>query len=294
MPSQSPRIRAYQPADSSRLEELIALLHTADSSLPAADYMALNAEFRNHDPASDRFVLEDASEIIGYAWIAGDRSDRNDGWLCVAPQHRRKGHGTRLLETITARASERAATGVMMYLPGRPPALEFAHRAGFVVKGYARDFLLPAETPRVEVRLPSGWRLEPYSESLNVARYADVLNTSYADLWGHGIANPALVQTMLATLDPRDVFFVIDSTGADVGCAGVTRGNSQSVDAPGLIAGSRSPEKYQSVLATALNHLELDSDVLLHSWGDQEATVAAYVAFGFVETECTAMAWRGV
>ena len=294
MPAQSPTVRTYQPSDYSRLEELISVLHAADSSLQAADFMALNAEFRNHDPAIDRFILEDATEIIGYAWIAGDRSDRNDGWLCVAPQHRRKGYGTRLLETIIARALERAATGVMMYLPGQLPALEFAGRAGFTVKGYARDFYLLAQTPRVPATLPDGWRLEPYGEAADVARYADILNASYADLWGHGVATTALVQTMLSTLEPRDVFFVVDGAGVDVGCAGVTRGAAQVIDAPGLIADYRSPEHYQAVLASALTRLEPDSDVLLHSWGDQETTAAAYVALGFVETECTAMAWRGI
>ena len=294
MQAQSPKIRAYQPADNSRLEELIAVLHDADSSLQAADYLAINAGFRSHDPTTDRFVLEDASEIIGYAWIAGDRSDRNDCWLCVAPQHRRKGYGRRLLETIITRAVDRAATGVMAYLPGQLPALEFASQAGFVVKGYARDLRLPAQTPRVPAALPSGWRLEPYSESLDVARYARVLDASYADLWGHGIATPEVMQTMLRALDPRDVFFVIDGAGADVGCAGVTRGDSQSVDAPGLLAEHRSPENYQAVLAIALNHLEPDSDVMLHSWGDHAATVTAYIALGFVETECSPMAWRGI
>ena len=273
---------------------MIQVVHVADSSLQAADYVALNAEFRNHDPATDRFVLENADAIIGYAWIAGDRSDRNDCWLCIAPQQRRKGHGTRLLEAILTRALERGATGVMMYLPGQPPALEFAGQAGFAVKGYARDLRLPANTSRVQASLPGGWRLEPYSESSDATRYGDVLNASYADLWGHGIATPELVQTMLATLDPRDVFFVVDGAGVDIGCAGVTRGDSQSVDAPGLIADYRSPEHYQAVLASALTRLELDSDVLLHSWGDGEATVAAYVALGFIETECTAMAWRAV
>ncbi len=294
MQAQPPKIRAYQPADNPRLEELISVLQAADSSLPAADYMALNAEFRNHDPATDRFVLENADGIIGYAWIAGDRLDRNDGWLCVAPQQRRKGYGTRLLEAITTRALERGATGVMIYLPGQAPALEFAGQARFAVKGYARDLRLPANTSRVQVSLPDDWRLEPYSEAANVERYADVLNASYADRWGHGVATPALAQLMLKSLDPRDVFFVVDAAGVDVGCAGVTRGDSQSIDAPGLIAGYRSPENYQSVLATALDHLEPDSDVLLHSWGDQEATAAAYIALGFVETECTPMVWRSI
>ena len=294
MQSQSSKIRAHQPADNSRLEDLISVLHTADSSLQAANYMALNAEFRNHDPATDRFVLTDTDGMIGYAWIAGDRLDRNDCWLCVAPQHHRKGYGTRLLETILTRALARGATGVMMYLPGQPPALEFAGQAGFAVKGYARDLRLPANTARVQAALPSGWRLEPYSEASDAARYADVLNASYADLWGHGMATPALVQTMLATLDPRDVLLVVDAAGVNVGCAGVTRGVAQSIDAPGLIAGYRSPEHYQSVLASALIRLEPDSDVLLHSWGDQAATTTAYVALGFVETECTPMAWRGI
>lgn len=70
MQAQSPKIRAYQPVNNSRLEDLISVLHTADSSLQAADFVAINAEFRDHNPLTDRFVLTDTDGIIGYAWIA--------------------------------------------------------------------------------------------------------------------------------------------------------------------------------------------------------------------------------
>jgi GNAT superfamily N-acetyltransferase len=294
MPSQPPIIRTYQPADDARLEQLIVVLNKDDASLQADAFAAIDNEFRNHDPASDRFVLELAGSIIGYAWIAGDRPDRTDCWLCVAPEHRRKGHGSQLLERILERATQRQATGLMAYLPGDKPALEFASQIGFDIKGYFRELRLPAETPRKIATLPHGWRLEPYSESLDVERYARILDASYADLWGHGLASPDVMQTMLSTLEPQNTFLVIDANGQDVGCAGITKGNPHSIDAPGLIPTHRSAQNYQAVLASALNKLEPGFEVMLNSWGEGDETIAAYLELGFAPRELTAIVGRTI
>ncbi len=291
MSDPSIQIRAYQPSDAAGLERLIEVVDRVDVSLEASSYAITTTAFRNHDPASDRFILEGNNEIIGYAWVGGDRSDRNDGWICIDPAYRRKGHGKELLEQLQRRAGERGATGLMAYLPGREPALEFARKTGFEVKGYACDLRLPGATPRHEVAFPNGWRLEPYSQSLDVARYARILDASYADLWGHGLASLELVQTMLSTLEPQDVFFVVSETGLDIGCAGI---NSPSVDAPGLAIGHRAPKNYQAVLAAALKYLEPGFDVTLSSWGDRDDTIAGYNELGFVETQRTPLVWRAI
>jgi GNAT superfamily N-acetyltransferase len=291
-PSQPPIIRTYQPTDNARLEQLIVILDKDDASLQAAAFAATDNEFRHHHPTTDRFVLEDADQIIGYAWIAGDRPDRTDCWLCVAPEHQRKGHGNRLLERILERASQRQASGLMAYLPGDRPVLEFARQTGFEIRGYFREMRLPATTGRKSAALPNGWRLEPYSESLDVERYARILDASYADLWGHGIASPEVMQAMLSTLEPQDTFLLVDANGIDVGCAGITKGNPQSIDAPGLIPTHRSVQNYQAVLASTLNKLEPGFEVMLNSWGDSDETITAYLEFGFLETKRTAIAWR--
>ena len=287
-------MRTYQPEDHAGLERLIANLDSDDSTLQTASFAAIDNEFRNHNPATDRFVLEAADQIIGYAWIAGDRPDRTDCWLCVAPEHRRKGHGSQLLTRILERASQRQATGLMAYMPGDKPALEFANQIGFEIKGYFRGLHLPAKTQRKLAALPNGWKLEPYSESLDVERYAQILDASYANLWGHGIASPEVMQTMLSTLEPQDTFLVVDANGLDVGCAGMTRGNPQLIDAPGLIPTQRSAQNYQAVLANVLNKLEPEFEVILNSWGEAEETIAAYLELGFMETERTAIAWRAI
>jgi GNAT superfamily N-acetyltransferase len=294
MPSQPPIIRTYQPADHTRLEQLIAILDADDASSQAAAFAAIDNEFRNHDPITDRFVLEDTDQIIGYAWIGGDRPDRSDCWLVVHPEHRRKGHGKKLLERILERASERNARGLMAYLPGLKPALEFANQTGFEIRGYFRELRLSAETGRKSATLPNGWKLEPYSESLDVKRYATILDASYADLWGHGIASPEVMQAMLSTLEPQDTFLVVDASGFDVGCAGITQGNPQSIDAPGLISMHRSTQNYQAVLATVLNKLEPGFEVRLNSWDDTDETIAAYLELGFLEHERTAIVWRAL
>jgi GNAT superfamily N-acetyltransferase len=294
MSSQSASIRTYQPADHAKLEHLIAILDADDPSLQAAAYTAISNEFRNHNPFSDRFVLELVDQIIGCAWIAGDRPDRTDCWLCIAPEHRREGHGKLLLENLLKRASERDASGLMAYLPGHKPALEFAQRQGFEVKGFFRELRLPAETPRIKMNLPDGWRLEPYSESLDAARYARALDASYADLWGHGLASTEVMQTMLSTLEPQDTFLVVDANESDVGCAGITKGNPQLIDAPGLIPTHRSAQNHQAVLANALNKLEPGFEVILNSWGDSDETIMAYIELGFIESERTAIAARAV
>jgi GNAT superfamily N-acetyltransferase len=292
MPSQPPTIRTYQRADNARLEQLIVILDKDDASLQAAAFAAINNKFRNHDPTTDRFVLEDADQIIGYAWIAGDRPDRTDCWLCIAPEHRRRGHGKMLLERILERASQRQAGGLMAYLPGNKPALEFANQTGFEIKGYFRELRFPTETARRSVKLPNGWKFEPYSKFLDVDRYATILDASYADLWGHGLASAEVMQAMLSRLEPQDTFLVVDANGLDVGCAGITKGNPQLIDAPGLIPTHRSAQNYQTVLATVLNKLEPGFEVMLNSWGDSDETISAYLEFGFEETKRTAIAWR--
>jgi GNAT superfamily N-acetyltransferase len=294
MPSQPPIIRTYQPKDHAKLEQFIADLDADDSSLQATAFAISNTEFPNHNPETDRFLLEDADTINGYAWIGGHRSDRTDCWIAVHPEQHRKGHGRKLLEHIMQRASQRQASGLMAYLPGREPALEFAHQTGFEVKGYFRELRLPARTPRVIPDLPSGWKLEPYSESLDITRYTRILDASYADLWGHGLASPDVMQAMLSTLEPQDTFLVVDANGLDVGCAGITTGNPQWIDAPGLIPTHRSAQNYQAVLTSALNKLEPGIEAMLNSWGDTDETIAAYLELGFMKTEHTAIVARTI
>jgi GNAT superfamily N-acetyltransferase len=293
MQTETVSVRTYQPEDKPKLEHLIEIMNAAGPTLQAADFLIADG-LRNHNPFSDRFVLEVAGQFIGYGWIGGDRSDRSDCWIGVTPEHRRKGYGTLLLERILERASQRQASGLMAYLPGHKPALEFARQSGFEVQGYFRELHLPTETPRTSVMLPNGWKLEPYSESLDVERYAQILNASYADLWGHGLASPDVMQAMLLTLDPQDAFLLVDATGLDIGCAGITRGNPHLIDAPGLISTYRSAKNYQAVLASTLNKLEPGFEVRLNSWGDSDETIAAYLELGFVEHKRTAMAWRAL
>jgi GNAT superfamily N-acetyltransferase len=293
MQTETVSVRTYQPEDKPKLEHLIEIMNATDPTLQVEGFM-LVAGFPNHDPLTDSVVLEVANQIIGYGWIGGIRSDRNDCWIGVTPEHRRKGYGTLLLERLLERASQRNASGLMAYLPGREPALEFANQSGFEVQGYFRELHLSAETPRRSIILPNGWKLEPYSESLDVERYATILDASYADLWGHGIASPDVMQSMLSTLEPQDTFLVVDANGLDVGCAGLTKGNPQWIDAPGLIPTHRSAQNYQAVLATVLNKLEPGFEVILNSWGDSDETIAAYTELGFVEHKRTAMAWRAV
>jgi GNAT superfamily N-acetyltransferase len=293
MQTESASVRPYQHPDHPQLEWLIELLHADDPSLQANEFM-LVAGSPNHDPLTDSFVLEFADQIIGFGWVGGSRPDRNDCWMGIHPEHRRKGYGKLLLERILERASQRQAGGLMAYLPGRESVLEFAKHGGFEVKGYFRELHLPATTARKIAALPHGWKLEPYSESLDVQRYATILDASYADLWGHGLASPDVMQTMLSTLEPQNTFLVIDANGQDVGCAGISKRNPQSIDAPGLIPTHRSAQKYQAVLGSALNKLEPGFEVMLNSWGEGDETIAAYLELGFVETERTAIAGRSI
>jgi GNAT superfamily N-acetyltransferase len=293
MQTETVSLRTYQLADKPKLEHLIEVMNATDPTLQVEEFM-LVAGFPNHDPLTDSFVLEVANQIIGYGWIGGDRPDRNDCWIGIAPEHRQKGYGKLLLERILERAAQRNASGLMAYLPGREPALEFARQSGFEVKAYFRQLHLTAEIGRTVRSLPNGWKLEPYSESLDVERYAAILDASYADLWGHGIASPDVMQSMLSTLEPQDTFLVVNANGLDVGCAGLTKGNPQWIDAPGLLPTHRSAQNYQAVLATVLTKLEPEFEVRLNSWGEGDATITAYLELGFVEHKRTAMAWRAV
>jgi GNAT superfamily N-acetyltransferase len=216
MQTETVSLCTYQPEDKPKLKHLIEIMNATDPTLQAEAFM-LVAGFPNHDPLTDSFVLEFADQIVGYGWIGGNRPDRNDCWIGIHPEHRRKGHGKKLLERILERASKRNTGGLMAYLPGDKPALEFTRQSGFEIKGYFRELCLPAETPRRSAMMPDGWKLELYSESLDVERYARILDASYADLWGHGIASQEVMQAMLLTLEPQDTFLVMDANGLDVG-----------------------------------------------------------------------------
>jgi GNAT superfamily N-acetyltransferase len=120
MQTETASVRTYQPEDKPKLEHLIEVMNAADLSLQAEEFM-LVAGFPNHDPLTDSFVLEVADQIVGYGWVGGSRLDRNDCWIAVAPEHRRKGYGKLLLERILERASQRQASGLLAYLSAVNP-----------------------------------------------------------------------------------------------------------------------------------------------------------------------------
>ena len=82
--------------------------------------------------------------------------------------------------------------------------------------------------------------------------------------------------------------------GLDIGCAGITKGNPELIDAPGLIPTHRSAKNYQAVLASALTKLEPGFKVSLNSWGDSDGTIMAYLELGFVEHKRTAIMGRTI
>jgi|GEM_PF-5183368 len=104
--SDSFTLRPYQPSqDFSALERLIKAVDQADTQLQASSSSLLEVkEIPHHAPERDRFVVMSRGEALGYGWLGGLRLERPDLWLCVHPEHRRKGYGAALLERLLKRA----------------------------------------------------------------------------------------------------------------------------------------------------------------------------------------------
>ncbi len=287
------QVRSYTTDDEAGVQALISSLENTEPELEAAGYAPLGV-IPGHDPERDRWVAEHDGQVVGYAWIGGERPERTDTWLVIAPEYRRHGLGTRLLEHMLERSRQRGASGLMAYMIEREPQFSFARKHGFQVVGHFRALRMPQRSDSGRVPLPEGWTVRSFDQVRDETQLADAYHHGYQDLWGHGVSSLETVRRWLRQADARDILLAFDAKNQVAGCVRVFR-TTPSIDAPGLVPAHRSSTTYTAMLQAALEALgETAQPVLLESWGDAPATIDAYKTLGFEEIERTAMVSRMV
>lgn len=172
---------------------------------------------------------------------------------------------------------------------GSPPTPAIAEaRAGGAVElwayghGLDEHGLEPADgyTRLHADRLPAG---EPLPESDDLDAIMALLERCYVGLWGHWRPDRELVAQTLARPNLRHLVLANE---------GICRVNvsERLIDAPGLVAEARSPERYARLVLGAAALLG-DGAADLESWGDSPETIAAYGTLGF-RPEVQLQGWR--
>ena len=128
--------------------------------------------------------------------------------------------------------------------------------------------------------LPPG---DPLPETDDLDTIVSLLERCYVGLWGHWLPVRDLVATTVARPNVRHVVLV------DEGICRVDT-SERLIDAPGLVRGARSPERYARLVLGAAALLG-DGPADLESWGDSPETIGAYEALGF-RVEVRLQGWR--
>jgi GNAT superfamily N-acetyltransferase len=270
------------------VQALISSFENTEPELEVVGYVPLGV-ILGHDPERDRWVAEHDGQVVGYAWIGGERPERTDAWVVIAPEYRRHGLGTRLLGHILERSTQRGASGLMAYMIEQEPQFSFARKHGFQVVGHFRALRMTQRSNSGHISLPEGWTVRSFDQVRNETQLADAYHHGYQDLWGHGVSSLKTVRQWLPHADARDILLAFDANNQVAGCVRVFR-TAVSIDAPGLVPAHRSSRMYTALVQAALDALgETTQPVMLESWGDAQATIDAYKTLAFEEIERTAI-----
>lgn len=257
-------------------------------------------EWRGHDPAKDRWVIEhpdNPKTIIGHAWIFTQTSKRAACNIAVHPHWQQQGLGSTLLPYILRRAHE---LGVVEIVSGcnvdNKAAVSFLERHGFHVRSSNWSLRLPQTTSILEPAWPNSYRVQRYSEVDNLPLLVEVLNRSFHDIPGHaanevGVVTSESVSEMLGkNLFPEQLFLVFTSDNTPAGICrlrlnGISDNHSgvDIVDAPGIVPEHREHNLHIPMILTAVHWQRKHStgDLNLESYGDSEVRIAAYESLGF-------------
>ena len=307
-----PVIRSFRPSeDLPRLIRLRVEIEASDQAgndtSEAAARAALN--WPGHDPTQDRWVIEapgDPESLIGYAWVRAQSRERTILYVAVHPDWRRSGLGSALLEHTLVRAREHGAIHATTAAEVRNKVADaFLRHHGFQPVGNNRFFCAPASIPIAEPSWPAGYTVRSYDKVQDVSILVEVFNRSYSDMWGHrentkGAMNDEyLAESMTKYPEwyiPEGIF---SAFAPDGGVAGVckallgpqTAGSGQEsrkiVDSPGVVPEHRGQSLQRPLTLTAMHWLRTygPGPIELHTYGDQEETVAIYRELGFVLEE---------
>ncbi len=294
-------IRPLEPdADLEALLELLRVVARADGQEPlTADRLQEALLWPKHE----RWVAVNPTEshdLIGYAVLFHQTTDRCYGDIKVHPAWRRRGIGRQLLDRLSERAAELDAGYLAIDVPAdNQDALRFLLSQGLRYRGDTWALLAPADTPLPPPVWPHGYTARSYAEVADLPLLVELCNRTFRDLWGHWENTPGMVTVermrgWLSHADPAGTFLVFDSSGAPAGqcrampaAAGAPAGTPHVIDQPGIVPEARDAGLHTPLALTAAHWLRGQSPrpIRLESWGDRRETIALYESLGFALVE---------
>lgn len=270
-----------------------------DPNPSTEDHVRSQMNWRGHDPARDRWVIEhpdDPHSITGHAWIFTQTPHRAACKVAVHPAWQRQGLGSALLPYVLHRAEE---IGVREIVSGCDAAdraaVGFLEHHGFQPRSSNWFLTLPAAAPIPDPVWPPAYTVCRYAEVNDLAALVEVLNRCFHDLPGHAENEPGVitVESLAARIGkthiPEDMFLVFaDSTPVGV-CVLRRHGRADNhsgidiLDQPGIVPEHRDQNLYLPLALTVLHwqRQHSDRDVMLEAYGESEAVIASYQALGF-------------
>ncbi len=171
--------RSPPPAEAADVLALLTAATDADGVTPVSEPVLLDIE-HDQDPRARHFLAYHGGELAGYAHLdVTDLVQGSSAELAVHPEHRGRGVGTALVETLEAASPDGR---LRLWAHGRHSlAVALAHSRGYVeerVLWQLRRSLLshiPAEP------MPAGIRLRAFRPGEDEAAWVEVNNRAFAD-----------------------------------------------------------------------------------------------------------------
>jgi mycothiol synthase len=298
---------ADSDADLFRLLRLYNEVEAYDRDPNPSTEADLRAQLKwlGHDPARDRWVIEspdDPDRLIGYGRVFAQSSQRTVVWILVHPAWRRQQIGTQLLQRALERAREQGATHVTSTATVNDViATSFLTRNHFSAAGDNWSLLAPQDLQPEAPRWPPGYTLRTYAEVQHLPTLVEVLNRTYADMWGHRENTPGAVneQYLSEAMIKRPEYFIPEAMfmtfASDGSAAGYCRAEFEMrgmerlkvVDGPGVVPEHRPQRLQHPLVLTAMQWLNTQQagPIALYAWGDSEKTVEIYREIGFTLQE---------
>ena len=167
-------IRQFHPEDEQALRRVMT------ASLEFDAFPGFTAWDLELETVSMLGIPEGVALAVDDGVICGYTGPRHED-LTVHPDYRRRGHGRRLFAACLELAAKAAEDEIRLFVPSSGPAQEFARAMGMVYRSSMWRLILPARVPVPAPVLPAGVVGRSFGDWLPLARYVDLLNTSFAN-----------------------------------------------------------------------------------------------------------------
>lgn len=299
-PDEPFRICPFQPeTDFPSLVTLLSAVEAVDQSGEETTEAQQREQMNwpGHDLSQDRFTLVstlDSATFLGYGdcWHMPGNSHA-DIALAVHPDYRRRGFGGLLLQHLLARAQRQGVTAVHVYADFKHAAAHaFFQKHHFRPQGAFVELFLRQNdmTPQSGLALQSQYTVLPNTKQIDAQLLTELMNTGYADLFGHKVVTEDYVRSDMITRPHHSYLLLQSSTKAIVGLAQVyippnhdTIPKIGYLDAPGILPGHRQPMHYHLLAQAGVHFLQQAqvSEIVMESWGDEPEVIAQYCELGF-------------